>query len=297
MRKKPLLAIAVLTAALAGCTAVPQVPATDRHAPPSQNVALRTQGLLSASLGSSTVVFSQGYEITSQVLNEHLGHLVPLSTEPPADAVGITLVKHEAATAEHGERWIPVSSESEATDRFYRFANLREADYAELTFERLRTGSSATVVSPTRDASGLIRIPFPESADYAARLRTREEGTLRAFRPLSGEPAAYEIKADGYFIPWSAFRNARLATEVSLKDAKGDPLLGLKAENFLVGILLKDGEGEYAVAQNKRAIIVKELQAGKYQLDVTLLELYFTPSAYVLDLTIQNQPLIHDAQY
>ncbi len=297
MRKKPLLAIAVLTAALAGCTAVPQVPATDLHASSTQHVALRTQGLLSASLSSTTVAFSQGYEITSQRLNEHLGHLVSLDTQPPADAVGVTLIKHEAATAEEGERWIHVSSESEATHRFYRFANLREADYADLTFERLNTESPAIVVSPTRDASGLISIPFLESTDYAARMRTREEGTLRAFRSIPGTPASYEITANGYFIPWSAFRKARLATEVTLKDAKGDPLLGLKADNFLVDILVKDGQGEYAVAQNKRTIVVKELQAGKYQLDVMLTELYFTPSAYVLDLTIQNQPLIHDAEY
>lgn len=300
MRKKPLLATVMLVAALAGCTAAPPDPAADLLAPASQNVALRTQGLLAASLGSAKVESLRGALVTSEDLNAQLGHLVPHEgSEIPAGAMNVRRLRQVAETPDKAAHWVFDDSGDHV---LYAFADLRAEDLAALTFTVSRTGGTPTAVAPTQDAEGLIRVTFPEPADdYQVRLSAREDGTLRLLRTISEDPLAFEIVADRDFSGWRAFRDFRITSEITLKDAKGAPLRGMTAQNFLVGLTLKNGLAEYPVPPRQQETTLEELQAGKYQLTTTIFGsikgVNFTPSAYTLDLAIRNKPLVHEVEY
>ena len=90
---------------------------------------------------------------------------------------------------------------------------------------------------------------------------------------------------------------AVVTTDVVIRNAKDEPLSGLKRENFVMGLSITMASGTLTSEDFDMTLDVTEPQAGTYRLVSTLEGAFDDPTAFALELAIRNPPLIHDVAY
>lgn len=303
MRKTVPLAIAALAVALAGCTGVPSAPEINSSlsAPQTANsVTFHTLGLLSGKLDSAKAEKGQsGRLVSAAVLNDALGHIVPSNSVVPTGATLVTFLKHPL----EGDHYIAVGAAEDATHLLYRFDSLRQEDLDALSVTLGEIPSSSEVPATIRRGKdGKVRIAYPDPGkDYWAFAKVPEGGSLRFISPLNlgeNEPDAYMAWMDSRQISWTLFHEYRVTADVTLKDAKGAPLSGLKRENFDFDMTVTMSGTPTPAKYLDMTLDVTETQAGKYRFTADLMSYTMSaPSAYSITLGIRNAPLVHDVEY
>lgn len=307
MRMKPLLAVAALAVAIAGCTAAPQTlvssvtQTTPSGLPP--RVQLDVQGLAQAEVTASTLTLDPKplFRMDAGTFAKLLSYVVTKNTPLPEGAQDLKWLYNFG-----GVYYNVVTNESWASHRLYRLAMQPEAMLDLLSASFLSDNEPSVTGTLEILADGSLAVTHPQNEAFDG-----WESNSPLLKLTSDAPAALRLVAAPNYT-WMAVtetkeftratRRHHLEVALILTSNSGKPLLGLTMDALDlhdVSYALAGSKSTQGVDPENRFVTLKELGEGRYTLGIDL----FTDAddvdlqAVTIDLSLRNAPQFRDVEY
>lgn len=304
MRLKPLVAIATLAVALAGCTVPPQTPVTDqtRTAPSAlaPRVTLDVQGLVKAELNATR--FTDGseryFEVGLSDIFYQLAFIVPKGAPEPA---GVAPYSDWIKTTDNpAAPYVWADSEAESTHVLYSVDD-EQLDDSKAAWLKARFEGEGYEADGLVEAFGNGKVRITHAIGDAAGKSLMPVMMLSPEAPASLVFAKFEEDA---IIPMAGldlngvdgvdtFNTYRLELDLSVKTPDDQPMEGLTKEYFG----LRNFETTpYSHDDYHPTLALEEHGDGQYTLRVGFRQ-KTRPGTVTVDIGLRNTPLIRDVEY
>ena len=307
MRLKPILAIAALAVAIAGCSTSPQAGIIAPQTAPAATtprVQLDLQGVGKGTISASRLNLDTGeiFEIDRSDLSYVVVYIVPKGTELPEDASIVYYLNDANGDGVYPEAEVSDDEPEDGayTHVVYRFDDLRDAEIAwmQVRFEAEGYAAGGTVASSGSKFLAMHRFGEAEASRNAMPFLSFAPGapaTLR-FAVENWDTDALELVETldvDYELYYDTITTHRLELDLSLTTQDDKPLLGLKREN--VDLLRFDvfpdhgnsGEPQLDLAHRGNGIYTLGFD---FRHDAV-------PTTVDVALSLRNTPMIRDVEY
>jgi hypothetical protein len=300
---KPMLAIAALAVALAGCSTPPAGTLAPQAATPaaSPRVQLDVQSLGKGTITASRLTTEAGqvFEIDRPSVTNYVVFIVPKDTILPEGARIVRYLNDANGDGVYPGDEVTYEEPADYTHFVYRFDRLRDDEIAwmQVSFKAEGYEADGLVTSSYYDIIATHR--FGEEADRNAmpflRFAPDAPATLH-FAGTNYETDAFEtyetLNVDAEAV-YDTYKTHRFELDLSLTTQDDKPLLGLTKENIdLRHFVLSPFDWHSGHPQLELA----NLGDGNYTLGIDFRH-QAVPTAVEVALRLRNTPMIRDVEY
>ncbi len=307
MRMKPLLAIATLAVAIAGCSVSPQTHVIDPalvSSRPAPRVTLDVQGLGTGTISSTRLKTDVGatFEIDRASVSYNVVHIVPRGTELPAGA-SIERYLNDA----NGDGVYPADEvyhdeePADYTHFVYRFGSLRDDEIAwmQVSFKAEGYEADGLVSSSEHDIIATHRFGEGEASRNATpflRFAPDAPATLR-FAWMNWTTESFETQSTldvDAQATYDTYDTHRFELDLSLTTQDGKPMLGITKDHIDLQRFALKSDSWWEEANP--VLGLEERGNGAYTIGIDFQQ-SAVPTSIDVALSLKNVPMIRDVEY